>query len=296
MSLPPRKQELVLRQAMPEVRELREALPEMSQAPITGIGMVASRGSAPQGYEVILNSDDNVEADLWKDKMFKSKTKRYLCVTRKGHGDNVVVDMKLVGEKETLPVGFMAVQDTLDTKEPALQKKRLCVKLIPRDSTEVAVCDVKVNGRARQPPPHYTFIGELNSMGLWFKLGRVPKSPFRMVRGPSAPQLPTPAPSPRPKMPPRQDSAPLPALPSRFDARLDTSYQSQAIYTSAMSAMEGVPFVLHERYATDSNNLRQYEIPHIQLKSFKEIESEYDYDFLTERSAAAAARKPPAMS
>ncbi|XP_078459637.1 multivesicular body subunit 12B isoform X1 [Lampetra fluviatilis] len=277
---------------MPEVRELREALPEMSQAPITGIGMVASRGSAPQGYEVILNSDDNVEADLWKDKMFKSKTKRYLCVTRKGHGDNVVVDMKLVGEKETLPVGFMAVQDTLDTKEPALQKKRLCVKLIPRDSTEVAVCDVKVNGRARQPPPHYTFIGELNSMGLWFKLGRVPKSPFRMVRGPSAPQLPTPTPSPRPKMPPRQDSAPLPVLPSRFDARLDTSYQSQAIYTSAMSAMEGVPFVLHERYATDSNN---YEIPHIQLKSFKEIESEYDYDFLTERSAAAA-RKPPAMS
>ncbi|XP_078459639.1 multivesicular body subunit 12B isoform X2 [Lampetra fluviatilis] len=276
---------------MPEVRELREALPEMSQAPITGIGMVASRGSAPQGYE-ILNSDDNVEADLWKDKMFKSKTKRYLCVTRKGHGDNVVVDMKLVGEKETLPVGFMAVQDTLDTKEPALQKKRLCVKLIPRDSTEVAVCDVKVNGRARQPPPHYTFIGELNSMGLWFKLGRVPKSPFRMVRGPSAPQLPTPTPSPRPKMPPRQDSAPLPVLPSRFDARLDTSYQSQAIYTSAMSAMEGVPFVLHERYATDSNN---YEIPHIQLKSFKEIESEYDYDFLTERSAAAA-RKPPAMS
>uniref|UniRef100_S4RGY6 Multivesicular body subunit 12B n=1 Tax=Petromyzon marinus TaxID=7757 RepID=S4RGY6_PETMA len=206
--------ELVLRQAMPEVRELREALPEMSQAPITGIGMVASRGSAPQGYEVILNSDDNVEADLWKDKMFKSKTKRYLCVTRKstfqrnnGHGDNVVVDMKLVGEKETLPVGFMAVQDTLDTRhraeEPALQKKRLCVKLIPRDSTEVAVCDVKVNGRARQPPPHYTFIGELNSMGLWFKLGRVPKSPYRMVRGPSAPQLPTPTPSPRPKMPPR---------------------------------------------------------------------------------------------
>lgn len=38
---------------MPEVRELSEALPEMSMDPITGVGVVASRNRAPTGYDVV---------------------------------------------------------------------------------------------------------------------------------------------------------------------------------------------------------------------------------------------------
>lgn len=38
---------------MPEVRDLSEALPEMSMDPITGVGVVASRNRAPTGYDVV---------------------------------------------------------------------------------------------------------------------------------------------------------------------------------------------------------------------------------------------------
>lgn len=44
---------------MPEVRDLSEALPEMSMDPITGVGVVASRNRAPSGYDVV-----NYEARL----------------------------------------------------------------------------------------------------------------------------------------------------------------------------------------------------------------------------------------
>lgn len=41
---------------MPEVRELSEALSEMSMDPITGVGVVASRNRAPTGYDVVRRS------------------------------------------------------------------------------------------------------------------------------------------------------------------------------------------------------------------------------------------------
>lgn len=38
---------------MPEVRDLSDALPELSMDPITGVGVVASRNRAPTGYDVV---------------------------------------------------------------------------------------------------------------------------------------------------------------------------------------------------------------------------------------------------
>lgn len=44
-------------------------------------------------------------------------------------------------------------------EEVAFRKKRLCIKFIPRDSTEAAICDIRILGRSKQAPPQYTFIG-----------------------------------------------------------------------------------------------------------------------------------------
>ncbi|XP_040591638.1 multivesicular body subunit 12B isoform X4 [Mesocricetus auratus] len=166
---------------MPEVKELSEALPETPMDPITGVGVVASRNRAPTGYDVVAQTADGVDADLWKDGLFKSKVTRYLCFTRSfskenSHLGNVLVDMKLIDVKDTLPVGFIPIQETVDTQEVAFRKKRLCIKFIPRDSTEAAVCDIRIMGRAKQAPPQYTLIGELNSMGIWYRMGRVPRN------------------------------------------------------------------------------------------------------------------------
>nr|XP_020145065.1 multivesicular body subunit 12B isoform X2 [Microcebus murinus] len=166
---------------MPEVKDLSEALPETSMDPITGVGVVASRNRAPTGYDVVAQTADGVDADLWKDGLFKSKVTRYLCFTRSfskenSHLGNVLVDMKLIDIKDTLPVGFIPIQETVDTQEVAFRKKRLCIKFIPRDSTEAAICDIRIMGRTKQAPPQYTFIGELNSMGIWYRMGRVPRN------------------------------------------------------------------------------------------------------------------------
>lgn len=45
------------------------------------------------------------------------------------------------------------------TEEQAFRKRRLCIKFIPRDSTEAAICDIRIMGRSKQAPPQYTFIG-----------------------------------------------------------------------------------------------------------------------------------------
>uniref|UniRef100_A0A3B3QUD6 Multivesicular body subunit 12B n=1 Tax=Paramormyrops kingsleyae TaxID=1676925 RepID=A0A3B3QUD6_9TELE len=167
--------------AMPKVWDLAGALPEVSVNPITGVGVVASRKRAPSGYCVVSQTTDGVHADLWKDCVFKSKVTRYLCYTRafskeNSHLGNVLVDMRLIDAKDTLPVGFIAIQETIDTQERAFRKRRLCVKFIPRDSTETAICDVQVLGRSRVPPPQYTFVGELNSIQIWYGMGKVPKA------------------------------------------------------------------------------------------------------------------------
>lgn len=48
---------------------------------------------------------------------------------------------------------------SFSSEEVAFRKKRLCIKFIPRDSTEAAICDIRIMGRTKQAPPQYTFIG-----------------------------------------------------------------------------------------------------------------------------------------
>ncbi|KAK2514986.1 Mvb12b [Columba guinea] len=202
---------------MPEVRDLSDALPDVPMDPITGVGVLASRNRAPTGYDVVAQTADGLDADLWKDGLFKSKVTRYLCFTRSfskenSHLGNVLVDMKLIDIKDTLPVGFIPIQETIDTQETAFRKKRLCIKFIPRDSTEAAICDIRILGRSKQAPPQYTFIGELNSMGIWYRMGRVPRNHE----------------SPQPAAPPAQAPAPAPNLPKHISLTLPASFRGKS--------------------------------------------------------------------
>ncbi|CAF90230.1 unnamed protein product, partial [Tetraodon nigroviridis] len=291
---------------MPEVRELSEALPEMSIDPITGVGVVASRNRAPAGYDVVSTTTDGLDADLWKDGLFKSKVTRYLCFTRvfskeNSHLGNVLVDMKLIDIKDTLPVGFIPIQETVDTRkyphrpgpdpegrsspataadaasppeEQAFRKRRLCIKFIPRDSTEAAICDIRILGRSKQAPPQYTFIGELNNMGIWYRMGTVPRaqdSSLGAQTAVSGPQ-PAPAPAPAPALS-RHISMTLPAsFRGKSATRLDYEHQNSNLY--AISAMDGVPFMISEKFSCASSGLHQVDLMGITIKSLAEIEKE----------------------
>ncbi|XP_077097909.1 multivesicular body subunit 12Ba isoform X1 [Siphateles boraxobius] len=285
---------------MPEVRDLSDALPEMPMDPITGVGVVASRNRAPTGYDVVAQTTDGIDADLWKDGLFKSKVTRYLCFTRafskeNSHLGNVLVDMKLIDIKDTLPVGFIPIQETVDTQEPAFRKRRLCIKFIPRDSTEAAICDIRILGRSKQAPPQYTFIGELNNMGIWYRMGKVPRtqdsSPVQNNSSTNTTnniQTVTNNSTPAPVMP-KHISMTLPACFRKSTTRPDFEHQNSNLY--AISAMDGVPFMISEKFACASSDLHQVDLMGIRIKSLAEIEKEYEYSFRTEHSAAA--RLPP---
>ncbi|KAM7393468.1 hypothetical protein PAMA_008224 [Pampus argenteus] len=286
---------------MPEVRELSEALPEMPMDPITGVGVVASRNRAPTGYDVVSTTTDGLDADLWKDGLFKSKVTRYLCFTRvfskeNSHLGNVLVDMKLIDIKDTLPVGFIPIQETVDTQEQAFRKRRLCIKFIPRDSTEAAICDIRILGRSKQAPPQYTFIGELNNMGIWYRMGNVPRAQdsthtptTNNIQNVNSTSTSSSAPVPAAPMP-KHISMTLPAsFRGKNTTRPDYEHQNSNLY--AISAMDGVPFMISEKFACASSDLQQVDLMGITIKSLAEIEKEYDYSFRTEHSAAA--RLPP---
>lgn len=282
------------RSMMPEIWDLSEALPDLSMDPITGVGVVASRYRAPASYEVISQTADGLDADLWKDALFKSKVTRYLCFTRSfskenSHLGNVLVDMKLIDLKDTLPVGFIPIQETVDTQESAFRKRRLCIKFIPRDSTEAAICDVKIYGKSKQAPPQYTFIGELNNMGIWYRMGKVPRT--QEIPTSTAKTSFTPSSSSCVPNLPRHVSLTLPAsfrnkMPGN---RPDFEHQTSSLY--AISAMDGVPFTVSEKFASAIETVQPDELMGITIKSLAEIEREYDYSFRTEQSAAA--RLPP---
>ncbi|XP_066569247.1 multivesicular body subunit 12B isoform X1 [Amia ocellicauda] len=279
---------------MPEVRDLSEALPELPMDPITGVGVVASRNRAPTGYDVVSQTTDGLDADLWKDGLFKSKVTRYLCFTRafskeNSHLGNVLVDMKLIDIKDTLPVGFIPIQETVDTQEPAFRKRRLCIKFIPRDSTEAAICDIRILGKSKQAPPQYTFIGELNNMGIWYRMGKVPRTQEPALSPAPTTQIATTAAAPAPNLP-RHISMTLPAsFRGKNATRPDYEHQNSSLY--AISAMDGVPFMISEKFACAANDMQQVDLMGITIKSLADIEKEYEYSFRTEHSAAA--RLPP---
>nr|XP_020730185.1 multivesicular body subunit 12B isoform X3 [Odocoileus virginianus texanus] len=193
----------------------------------------------------VAQTADGVDADLWKDGLFKSKVTRYLCFTRSfskenSHLGNVLVDMKLIDIKDTLPVGFIPIQETVDTQEVAFRKKRLCIKFIPRDSTEAAICDIRIMGRTKQAPPQYTFIGELNSMGIWYRMGRVPRS--HDASQPTTPSPSSAASTPAPSLP-RHISLTLPAtFRGRNSTRADYEYQHSNLYAISGDSWRKSPF------------------------------------------------------
>uniref|UniRef100_A0A672KAS3 Multivesicular body subunit 12B-like n=1 Tax=Sinocyclocheilus grahami TaxID=75366 RepID=A0A672KAS3_SINGR len=271
---------------MPEVRDLSDALPEMPMDPITGVGVVASRNRAPTGYDVVAQTTDGMDADLWKDGLFKSKVTRYLCFTRafskeNSHLGNVLVDMMLIDIKDTLPVGFIPIQETVDTQEPAFRKRRLCIKFIPRDSTEAAICDIRILGRSKQAPPQYTFIGELNNMGIWYRMGKVPRtqdsSPVQNNTTNNI-QTVTNNSTPAPVLPKyvfvksQNLRKYLPACFRKSTTRPDFEHQNSNLY--AISAMDGVPFMISEKFACASSDLQQVDLMGIRIKSLAEIEKE----------------------
>ncbi|KAK2837563.1 hypothetical protein Q5P01_014775 [Channa striata] len=245
---------------------MSEVSHQLPADPISAVGVVTSPSKAPDGYYVVAQTTDGSDADLWKDGLFKSKVTRYLCFTRK-NGPDVVVDLKLIDIKDVLPEGFTLVQETIDTKETATRKRRLCVKISPRVTAETAVYDIQIVAKSKYHLVNYTCVGDINNMGLWYRMGDLP-----------------PHQSSQETCSTTTTDAPPNATSRKTTSRPDLEQQGSGSYT--MTALDDVPFVISEKFYGNPKEMQQVNLMGITIKSLAEIEEEFYYNFGTERSIA----------
>ncbi|XP_022057021.1 multivesicular body subunit 12Bb isoform X1 [Acanthochromis polyacanthus] len=245
---------------------MSEVSSKLPADPISAVGVVASLSKVPENYYGVAQTTDGSDADLWKDGLFKSKVTRYLCFTRKT-GPDIVVDMKLIDIKDPLPESFIPVQETMDTKEAAMRKKRLCVKMSRRKAAETAIYDIQIVSKAKYHLVNYTCVGEMNNMGIWYRMGNVPQS------------------QPSQKTPNVvQSDAPSSTTSRKTMSRPDCGKQSSGSYT--ISALDDVPFVISDKFHGRPKEMQQVNLMGITIKSLAEIEEEFQYNFSTEWSIA----------
>ncbi|XP_070690114.1 multivesicular body subunit 12Bb isoform X2 [Pempheris klunzingeri] len=245
---------------------MSEVSNQLPAEPISAVGVVTSLHKAPDCYYAVAQTTDGSDADLWKDGLFKSKVTRYLCFTRKT-GPDVVVDIKLIDIKDALPEGFTPVEETMDTNETAMRKRRLCVKISPRAATETAVCDIQIIAKSKYHLVNYTCIGEMNNMWLWYRMGDVPQHQSSEEASTAA------------------NGAASPTT-ARRKNRSRPEYEQQTSGNYAMTALDDVPFVISEKFHENPKETQQVNLMGITIKSLAEIEEEFHYNFSTERSIA----------
>lgn len=146
--------------------------------PITNLCIVADIYRCPPKYELLLRSHDKKEdCDLWKDGMFRAKSLRYICISRDTEAsDSVITDVIIQNEKEVPPPGYTLIERTLDSSEKAVRKKQICVKMVPRNTTECAVTDLILLSRSKRAPAEYILTGEINGLCLCIKMGNTQTS------------------------------------------------------------------------------------------------------------------------
>ncbi|XP_070819961.1 multivesicular body subunit 12Bb [Chaetodon trifascialis] len=245
---------------------MSEVSSQLPAEPISVVGVVASASKAPEDYYVVAQTTDGSDADLWKDGLFKSKVTRYLCFTRKT-GPDVVVDVKVIDIRDALPEGFTLVEETMDSKETAMRKRRLCVKISPRAAAKTAVYDIQIVAKSKYHLVNYTCIGEINSMGMWCRIANVPQPELSKETSTTV-----------------NSDAP-PRAPSRKTTRRP-DFENQHSGNNTMTALDDVPFMVSEKFFEKPREMQQVNLMGITIKSLAEIEEEFYYSFSTERSVA----------
>ncbi|XP_007488654.1 multivesicular body subunit 12A [Monodelphis domestica] len=271
--------------------------PAPDGAPIAGLAWALASAVPPRGYSAITSTVEGTPANFGKG--FAQKSGYFLCLstgeigTGSGNSsetlpENVVTDIQILNEKTPLPNGFTYISEFLDTKASVSKKKRVCMKLVPIGVADMAVFDVRLSGK-NKVVPGYIRVGEIGGFAVWCKKGKVSK--------------PKPLPKPRSislemkglSLDRSSDSSEkLSPLSSRQGTirRSDSIYEASSLY--GISAMDGVPFVLHPKFEGKDNGPMGFSaLADLTIKSLADIEEEYNYGFVVERTAAA--RLPPSV-
>ncbi|XP_058148757.1 multivesicular body subunit 12A isoform X2 [Dasypus novemcinctus] len=267
--------------------------PAADAAPLAGLAWSSASAPPPRGYSAIPCTVEGAPASFGKS--FAQRPGHFLCLSALGGledpQEKVVADIQVLLDKSPLPPGFSPVTDPLDPKVSVSKKKRLCVKLVPLGAADTAVFDVRLSGKTKTVPG-YLRVGDIGGVSIWCRKAQVPR------------------PTPKPQGlsgdlrglslgPPDQPRSGRPERTlSRLGSRASTLRRSDSIYEASslygISAMDGVPFTLHPRFEGKSCSPLASAFADLTIKSLADIEEEYNYGFVVEKTAAA--RLPPSIA
>ncbi|VDL21265.1 unnamed protein product [Hymenolepis diminuta] len=221
--------------------------------PITGLGVVASLSRVPGQYiPVKRTKDTNDDADLGKENLLR-KSPRYLVLEKRTcnstYPRDVIVDIRIVNSKESVPSDFILVEKTLDNKEKCFKGKYICLKFESWRPNMTAITDVAIFKSIEGLSGHTT-VGEISDQRYLVYV--------QSTLGSSS--------SSKKKAPERPAETP----------------RKPVVY----SPMSGVPFKLTRDCRTgDSDDIMSRYSVH--PKSREAIEDEYYFDFSLEKSLTA---------
>ncbi|KAM9368078.1 multivesicular body subunit 12A-like [Phaethornis superciliosus] len=244
------------------------------EAPLSGVAWAATPEAAPAGWTPITVTVEGAAANLGK---FGQRSGGFLCVRTGGEeAAPVVTDVQVLSDRSPQPPGYTRAPEF---PEPRSRKKRLYVQMVPRATATTAVCDIKLSSKSKVLP-HYMKIGEMGHFAIWCKKAAVPQpSPPPRTISTGMKQL---------LLQPPDSTSPLP----RCSIQGAPQHESPStIY--GLSAMDGVPFTLHPKFETKLSPNAHALLADLTVKSFADIEKEYNYAFVVERTAAA--RLPPGL-
>ncbi|XP_075042865.1 multivesicular body subunit 12A [Mixophyes fleayi] len=260
-----------------------------SSKPLTGLAWTSGQSMCPKDYNILAATSEGASANFLKG--FHQKSALYLCYsTTPESTEQVITEVMILNEKSPLPVGFAFIGEYIDTKVAVpKKKKRLCVNLSPVHTSGSAVSEIKLTVKNKQLGPPYTRIGDMSGVALWCKkvpvsaLAPTPK-PRNITSGVSGLSLQNGSPA-RPSNP-----APVPiAAPKPGEKSSQSDHPIYEANVYGVSAIDGIPFTIHpmfESKKTDldvsSSNSRE-----LQIKTLADIENEYNYGFVVERTACA---------
>nr|KAF6349454.1 multivesicular body subunit 12A [Myotis myotis] len=254
--------------------------PGPDAVPLAGLAWSSASAPPPRGFSAISCTVEGAPASFGKS--FAQKSGYFLCLSTLGGlenpQENVVADIQVLVDKSPLPPGFSPVCDPLDSKASVSKKKRMCMKLVPLGAADTAVFDIRLSGKTKTVPG-YLRIGDMGGFAIWCKKAKAPR----------------PVPKPRALSRDMQGlSLDQPSQPRASTLRRsDSIYEASNLY--GISAMDGVPFTLHPRFEGKScGPLAFSAFADLTIKSLADIEEEYNYGFVVEKTAAA--RLPPSVS
>ncbi|XP_004688688.1 PREDICTED: multivesicular body subunit 12A [Condylura cristata] len=269
--------------------------PGSDAVPLASLMWSSASAPPPRGFSAISCTVEGTPASFGKS--FAQKSGYFLCFnllsSLENPQENVVTDIQVLLDKSPLPPGFSPVCDPLDSKASVSKKKRMCMKLVPLGAADVAVFEIRLSGKTKTVPG-YLRVGDIGGFAIWCKKAKAPKpvpKPRALTRDMRGLSL-------DPPDQPSKGSFPERTL-SRLSSRASTLRRSDSIYDASnlygISAMDGVPFTLHPRFeGKNCNPLTFSAFADLTIKSLADIEEEYNYGFVVEKTAAA--RLPPSVS